>query len=433
MILRAALHAALRIMLKEVPVIARLRTAPLLPLVLLTALAACMVQATPRNDPPPPALAPLPPELVGRNTRFALELYGQLRKRPGNLFFSPASISTALSMTWAGARGETAQQMASTMHFELPNEEHHAAQAALLARLSSSAAGTPQLSIANRIWSSNKLRIEPEFQRITAAYYGAALELVDFGEPEAARDRINTWVQRKTRGKIVNLLPPQSLSPESRMVLTNAIYFKGLWRTPFDKKQTRPQPFFTPDGAKEVPLMAQTLPARYTEQPDVQVLALSYKSRDPQHALSMVILLPRARDGLAQLEASLTTAQVGAYLEQLVPLTAEVVMPRFKVTQSFVLNESLAALGMPLPFDPDRADFSGIGPRLHISKVLHKAFVDVNEEGTEAAAATAVLIATDSVPPPTPTFRADHPFLFMLRDDQTGAVLFIGRVTDPTA
>lgn len=406
-------------------------TRTLLPLALLSAVAACMVHAAPKHEAPPPKLAPLPQAVVDGNTRFALELYGHLRKRPGNLFFSPASISTALSMTWAGARGETAQQLASTLHFELPSEEQHAGQAALLARLSSSAAGAPQLSIANRIWSSNTLRIEPEFQRITAAHYGAALELLDFADPEAARGRINTWVQQKTRDKIMNLLPPQMLSPATRMVLTNAIYFKGLWRTQFDKKQTRPQPFFTADGAKDVPLMIKTLPARYTERPDVQVLELPYKSSDPQHALSMVILLPRARDGLAQIEASLT-AQLGPYLEQLIPLTVDVVLPRFKVTQSFLLNEALSALGMPAAFDQDRADFSGIAPRLHISHVIHKAFVDVNEEGTEAAAATAVLMATDSVPPPTPTFRADHPFLFLLRDHKTGAVLFIGRVTDPT-
>lgn len=391
-----------------------------------------MVHAAPKQEPPPLKLAPLPPAVVDGNTRFALDLYGHLRKRPGNLFFSPASISTALSMTWAGARGETAQQMASTLHFELPSEEQHAGQAALLARLSSSAAGAPLLSIANRIWSSNTLRIEPEFQRITAAHYGAAMELLDFADSEAVRRRINAWVKQKTRDKIVDLLPPQSLTPAARMVLTNAIYFKGLWVTPFDKKQTRPQPFFTPDGAKDVPLMIKTLEARYTERPDVQVLELPYKSRDPEHALSMVILLPRARDGLAQIEASLTAAQLGAYLGQLIPSSVDVVLPRFKVTQSFQLNEALSALGMPLALDPDRADFSGIGPRLHISKVIHKAFVDVNEEGTEAAAATAVLMATDSVPPPTPAFRADHPFLFLLRDNKTGAVLFIGRVTDPT-
>jgi serpin B len=374
---------------------------------------------------------PAPPAVVEGNTAFSVDLYTRLKDQPGNLFFSPHSISTALAMTYAGARGETETQMARTLHFDLPQEALHPC----FARLQKDLAGRQgcELAIANRLWGQKGALFLDAFLGITRDHYGAGLEPLDFAsDTEGSRKTINAWVETETRDRIKGLLKPKILSPNTQLVLTNAIYFKGKWRKEFEKKNTEVLPFFvSKDREVKAPLMAQKGLFLYAEREDLQLLELPYVG----DALSMVVLLPTEKNGLAALEAALTGDALKGWLAGLAPCgDVEVFLPRFKMTSDFSLGDTLAAMGMPLAFSGG-ADFSGMtGDRsLFISAVVHKAFVAVDEEGTEAAAATAVVMDCKCELPPSPTFRADHPFLFLIRDRGTGAVLFMGRVADPTA
>jgi serpin B len=376
------------------------------------------------------AAPPVPPEVVKGNTAFAQDLYGKLATEPGNLFFSPASISTALAMTYAGAKGDTAKQMAKTLHFDLAGKAHHDGYGALLARLSSSGEGVPQLAIANRVWSQKGMSVEADFLSVTKDSYGAGLELVDFMHgSEPARLSINGWVESKTNGKIKDLLVPGVLTADTRMVLTNAIWFKGMWATAFAKKDTTDDPFASGSTSKKVPTMHATMHARYGVVDGVELLELPYKSKDSDRAMSMVIALPKAGE-MGKLDKGM---KLGTWTDSLYAREVIVSLPKFKITQSIGLGGTLSKMGMPLAFDEAQADFSGISrkEKLHIDKVIHKAFVDVNEEGTEAAAATAVVIGTESASVPA-AFKADRPFAFYIRDQKTGTVLFLGRITDPT-
>lgn len=373
-------------------------------------------------------------QVVEGNTRFALDLYGQLRKQDGNLFFSPFSLSTALAMTYAGARGETAQQMARVLHFNLPPERLHATLAKLLRELEVGH-GAPgfELHIANALWMQEKYKFLPEFLAVGRDQYRAGLETVDFASAaEQARETINAWVADRTSGKIKDLVPPGHLSALTRLVLTNAIYFRAAWLVPFDKQQTHTGPFTLPDRKKvEVPLMQQKGEFfRYLEQANLQILELPYGGESK----SMLVLLPRNPDGLPALEKKLDAKTLAGWLDKLSHRNVEVTLPRFTLTCAFSLNDALAALGMRDAFDDSgAADFSGVdGNRdMYLGAVLHKAFVDVNEEGSEAAAATGVAFGGIDEPEKPAVFRADHPFLFLIRDDRSGSVLFLGRVTNP--
>ncbi|WP_437639738.1 serpin family protein [Sorangium sp. So ce854] len=381
-------------------------------------------------DPPPPTA------LADANAAFAQRLYGKLTATKDKLFFSPASISTALAMTYAGARGETAAQMAKTLEFTLPPEALHPAFGGLVKELTQATGPkAPELRIANRLWGQAGLPIEPAFQSTTEQHYGAGIELVDFKRAhEQARARINQWVEQQTNAKIKDLMPPNSVTALTRLVLTNAIYFKGKWATPFDKKATKNEPFTVkPGAAPAVPMMRKILQARLGKTADASVLELAYEAQDPERTLAMVVLLPSQADGLPQVEQRLAAGQLKEYVGALEPARVDVALPRFKITAEFELSKALIELGMPLAFDDVKADFSGItrAEPLFISQVRHKAFVEVNEEGTEAAAATGVAMATRAAPAPPQVFRADRPFAFLIRDVATGAVLFMGRVTDP--
>jgi serpin B len=376
--------------------------------------------------------------VVESNNAFAVALYGQLRSQDGNLFFSPESISTALAMTYAGARGDTASEMAKTLHFTLPPERLHPAMGALLSDLNAAHKGY-QLRVANSLWAQQDYVFLPDFLKLTKSDYGAGFNQVNFkGATEAARLTINQWVEQKTENKIKDLLQPGILDPLTKMVLTNAIYFKGDWRTPFPKAYTQDEDFhLSPAQNVKAPLMHLTKGFDYLDGGTFQALAIPYESGD----LSMIVFLPREIDGLHDLEESLTASHMKQWLNQLhwVP---EVIltMPKFKMTRQFGLAGTLGAMGMPRAFDKNAADFSGMtGNReLFISAVIHKAFIDVDEKGTEAAAATAVVMARPTAmpprfqPPPPPVFRADHPFVFLIRDNRSGGILFMGRVTDPT-
>lgn len=370
------------------------------------------------------------------NTRFALDLYGRLRQEPGNLFCSPLSLSTVLALTYAGARGNTAAEMARTLHFDLPPDKLHPAFGGLLSSLVAPPQPPPyRLDIANALWLDQHYKFLPEFLAIGQSDYRAGLETVDFrGATDAARQTINAWVAQRTEDKIKELIQPGILSPVTRLVLTNAIYFKGSWAAKFDPKETRDAPFTLLDGKQvQVPSMNQTAAFGYFEQPDVQGLELPYAG----DRLSMVVLLPRKPAGLAELEQALNAKSLAAWLatfgEPGRTTKVQVALPRFTLSQAFRMDQVLNELGMRDAFRPDAADFSGMdGTRLlYIGAVLHQAYVDVNEEGTEAAGASAVVMKMRATPQAPPVFRADHPFLFLIRDRQTGSVLFIGRVMNP--
>jgi serpin B len=375
--------------------------------------------------------------LAEGNTAFALELYGKLREGKGNLFLSPYSVSTALAMAYAGARGKTAQEMAAALKFGLKPEKLHPSFAALIHDFHGADRQKHyQLHVANALWRNKASRFLDEFQQTLRANYGGVLREVDFqGDPEASRLAINDWVKQKTQGKIPELLAPGQITPSSRMVLTNALYFKGSWDQPFNKAATRDEPFHvSADRKVNVPLMHQTDRFRYLDGGDFQALELAYTGRD----LAMVVFLPRKVDGLAQFERGLTAEKLKKWLDALGGHQVIVYLPRFTMTSEFKLKPALAELGMASAFDPDRADFSGIHDgkeKIVVNEVIHKSFVEVNEEGTEAAAATAVdapkSAAKEDRPPPPPLFRADRPFLFLIRDMRTGTILFLGRLTEP--
>lgn len=370
--------------------------------------------------------------LAEGNTRFALELYDQLRSQDGNLFFSPLSISTALAMTYGGARGNTAAEMANVLHFELKPQRLHPAFGALLGSLdvSDKQDAGYRLHIANALWLQKDYAFLPKFLKMGEVHYKAGLEVVDFARAtEAARQTINTWVKQRTENKIEELLKPGVITPITTLVLTNAIYFKGDWAAQFEKEKTKNAPFTLADKRQvEAPLMQQTGEFGYLEDSDLQVLELPYAGE----ALAMVVLLPREHDGLPALEKSLSDKRLSGWLSKLGRKKVRVALPRFKTTSEFTLNKVLIAMGMRDAFSA-AANFSGMDGTgaLFIGAVVHKAFVDVNEEGTEAAAATAVVMLRASMEPP-PTFRADHPFLFLIRDTRSGSILFLGRVMNPT-
>jgi len=369
---------------------------------------------------------------------FAFDLYRQVGKKEGNLFCSPASISTALAMTYAGAKGQTEKEMAHVLHFDrnptqLPVARFHEAYGKLTSLLNSGGSqGGYVLRMANRLWGQASYEFLPDFLKITREQYGAELAELDFQKSEAARQEINSWVEQQTQQKIKDLIPSGVLRGDTRLVLTNAIYFLGGWEDEFSEKATKNQPFFvTAQQTVEVPLMTQTGRFRYGESDGVQALEMTYRGNE----ISMVVLLPKTRDGFAELEGKLTADNANRWTASLRRREVEVFLPKFKMTSQFALSDTLSQMGMPTAFT-EAADFSKMasGERLMISEVVHKAFVDVNEKGTEAAAATAVLIAPTSAivqPDPPVVFRADHPFVFVLRDNHSGAILFLGRVTNP--
>jgi len=373
-------------------------------------------------------------KVVQGSNQLAVDLYGRMRqdrKNSGkNIFFSPCSISTALAMTYAGARTETAKQMATVLHFAQDQAALHRAYQGLLASTASASSHGNLLRVASSLWGQKGYRFLDSFLGLTRKSYGAELSQVDFrGQTEAARKTINRWVDRKTEHKIANLIPPGVLTNLTRLVLANAIYFKGTWATQFHKKATRPRPF-TLLGGKQVqaPMMQQTSTMRYADLGQMQAVELPYKGV----RLSMIVLLPKKNDGLPGLEQKLNPALLTRSIAKLTRQKVRVLLPRFRTTSAFMLSRTLKAMGMPLAFS-DSADFTGMAKNaeLKITEVVHQAFVDVNEEGTEAAAATAAVVAARGRAQPLPELRADHPFLFLIRDRATGAILFLGRLVDP--
>lgn len=364
--------------------------------------------------------------VVKGNTEFALDLYAKVRAKDGNLFLSPYSISTALGMTYAGAKGDTASQMQKALHFPSAADQLNPAFRALIDQTKPSKGY--QLSVANALWCQLNTNFLDTYLSTAEKDYHAALKALDFGKTEEARQTINTWVEKQTQDKIKELFKPGVLTPDTKLVLTNAIYFKGDWATKFKKDATKEEPFTAGSGKLTVPMMHQKETFGYLDDPAFQALEMPYVGKE----LSMVVFLPKKADGLADFEQSLTASKLDGYLGKLREQEVIVSFPRFKMTSEFKLNDELKSLGMSDAFNEAAADFSGITGKknLFISAVVHKAFVEVNEEGTEAAAATGVVIRPTSVRLDN-IFKADHPFFFVIRDKRNGSILFMGRLAAP--
>ncbi len=384
-----------------------------------------------QNYPEPPAVDPADLKaLVQGNNEFAFDLYKRLSQKEGNIIFSPYSISTALAMTYAGARGETAQQMAKVLHFSLPPDRLHAAFARLIYELHGKGkSNSYELVAANALWAQKGLSFEQDFLQLTRERYRAGLKEVNFaGNAEGARQTINRWVEERTRQKIQNLLGPRDLNSTTRLVLSNAVYFKGKWKLPFPTERTKPTDFETGAGSiVSVPMMNNGY-HRYRCYAGKQyyLLELPYQGA----SLAMVLLVPVKKGALNQVERELTAATIHKALSKMAHHQVLVGLPRFRFKQDIKLGEQLRELAMELPFSLN-ADFSGISAaeRLSISEVIHGGFIDVDEQGTEAAAATAVPMRNSPIE--GLTIRADHPFLFFIRDQESGNLLFFGRVEDP--
>jgi serpin B len=374
--------------------------------------------------------------LVSGNDEFAFNLYNRLSGGDGNLFLSPYSISLALAMTYAGARNQTEQQMADVLGFSLPQDQLHAAFNALQQELDSRSQQTEikedqrfRLNIVNAIWGQDGYQFLPDYLDTLAQNYGAGLRVLDFtNSPEPSRITINDWVSEQTEERIKDLIPAGAIDTLTRLVLTNAIYFNASWQTPFEESATRDGAFILLDGSQETAqMMNEQENFLYTQGDGYQAIALPYVGGD----LDMLIILPDEGQ-FEQFQQQLDAEQFASIVESLNSKEVALSMPKFKFDAEFSLGDTLKAMGMPLAFS-DQADFSGMSEAedLYISDVVHKAFVSVDESGTEAAAATAVIMKALAMPLEPVKMTVDHPFIFAIRDIPTGSILFLGRVTNP--
>jgi serpin B len=377
--------------------------------------------------------------VVDANNRFALELYSNLsdKEAAGNIFFSPYSISTALAMTYEGARNQTAEEIKSALHFPENDAARRSSVAAIYNRLNKKGVKY-KLHTANALWVQKDYQILSDYIETVEKFYAGEANNVDFiHAPEGARRTINAWVEKKTNDKIKNLFSRNSVDESTRLVLANAVYFKGDWAKQFKRSETRNEDFRVSQSQKvKAPLMRRTddeAEFNYAETEESQILEMPYEGEE----ISMLVLLPKNYD-LKSLEKSLTVENLNQWRRELTKQRVDVYLPKFTFTSKYSLNENLKELGMSsaflLPDQSSRADFSGISGKkdLFLQEVVHQAFVDVNEEGTEAAAATGVAFEK-LAEPIAPVFRADHPFLFLIYEKATGNILFMGRVASPVA
>ncbi|MDD4162624.1 MAG: serpin family protein [Methanothrix sp.] len=374
-------------------------------------------------------------KVAASSNRFALDMYHELAMGQGNVFFSPWSLTCALSMAGEGANASTADEIRSVLHSSGDNSAWRQTFLKLDTRFNARSSGY-QLTSANAIWVDSSFPLDKGYAALIERYYHARAENLDLkDEIGTAREAINNWVGSKTAGKIKDLIAEGYINPETRLILTNAIYFNGTWIKAFDSSRTRDGNFFKEGGGTvAVPMMSRTDQDAifdYMENEDVQMLRMPYAGGN----VSMLIILPKGNDS-ARLESLLSAEEIEKWRSELVMRRVDIYIPRFKLESSCLLKKTLADLGMPTAFS-GTADFSGMssGRMLFISEVIHKAYADVNEQGTEAAAATAVIMAesASNFYEPATVFRADHPFLFLIEDRQTGCILFMGRLSDPAA
>lgn len=366
--------------------------------------------------------------VVTANNQFALDLYSKLKGEGGNVFFSPYSISTALAMTYEGARGQTAEEMKEVFYF--PDSDFMRPSFAKIYNLINKEDKKYKLHTANALWAQQDYAFLPEYLGLVGQYYGGKTTNLDFvTKTEESRKIINDWVEEKTNNKIKDLIPPGAINAMTRLVLTNAIYFKGTWVKQFDKKNTREWDFrISPDKIVKAQMMSlQDEEFNYADTEKLQILEMPYDGEE----LSMLILLPK-EDDIESLEESLNAEKLNELRNMLTKQEVDVYIPKFTFETKYFMVPTLKEMGMPTAFSAN-ADFSGMdGTRnLFISNVIHQAFVEVNEEGTEAAAATAVIVALTAMP--TNMFIADHPFIFIIQERETGNILFLGKVVNPAA
>jgi len=394
---------------------------------------------TPGTPPPPPsnpnASQPSPTnlgELINASNQFALEMFSNLSNDKDNLFFSPYSIFTALGMTYEGARGKTADEIRSVFHFPADNQTRWSLFKALIDKLNSNSTGC-NLSTANALWVQEGFQLLQTYIDALETYYRSSAFDVDFARAlEESRLKINYWVENQTNGKIKDLFPAGSLDPATCLVLTNAIYFKGDWLKEFNQSLTQ-QRAFHPDPTRtvQVPMMVRNdkeSSFNYADLDGLQALEMKYAGEK----LSMLVLLPDG-DGTSSIESALTPQKLNEWRGKLKEQRVDVHFPKFTLNTRYYLNNNLSKMGMPTAFSP-AADFSGIDGRtdLCIALVAHQAYVSVDEKGTEAAAATGVSFTKGPIEPLHPTFNADHPFIFIIQDRETGNILFMGKLLDPT-
>ncbi len=371
-------------------------------------------------------------EVVNANNKFAFEIYSELNKvEDGNMFYSPYSISAALAMTYEGAKGQTADEIKSVFHF--PENNVLRPNFAAIYNEINKGSKKYELRTGNALWVQQDYSLLEDYMSRVEKYYGGKATNLDFiKETEQSRQTINVFIEEQTNNKIKDLIPQGTLTSDIRVVLTNAIYFKGTWEWEFDKSDTREQDFkITPTNVVKTPMMYMKndkATFNYADTGDLQILELPYKGEK----ISMLILLPT--ENLDAIEPSLITEKLNEYKAKMTETKLDSIsLPKFEFDTKYFMNDALSAMGMPTAFDTDSADFSGMTNKrdLFISFVIHQAYVKVDEEGTEAAAATAVGIGITSVSP-RKAFIADHPFIFIIQEKENGNILFIGRVTDPT-
>ena len=361
---------------------------------------------------------------------FAFDLYRELALKDGNLFFSPTSVSTALAMTWAGTHGETAREMSQTLHLGASRDQVLADYSLLLNSLASSDS-TFTLNVANRLWGQKNYPFESRYLAEIKSYFGGGFEACDF-QSSAEREitKINQWVAERTEEKILDLMPAGSLNTNSRLVLTNAVYFYGQWKYPFPEKRTQDEVFNTAGGIQvNTPTMKLNKRLPYFADKKLAMVSLPYQGEE----LEFLIVLPHEPQGLDQVSKSLNTATLQSNISAMTRKEVDVWLPKLNLDQSIDMKSTLQKMGLKKVFNENEADFSHMTekPGLFVSSVVHKSYLMVDEQGTEAAAATGITIGVTSMPAPPTMFVADHPFLFFILQKSSGAILFMGRFEQP--
>ena len=370
-------------------------------------------------------------DVVKSNNQFAIDLYNKLSGGNGNVFFSPFSIFDALSMTYAGARGETEAQMKKVLHITLSQKEFHPAFSNIIKEIKSEAAqGKYDLNIANALWGQKGFHFLDAFLSLVGKYYDGNFYEEDFSNGIRAANDIDNWVDKQTNGKIEKIVG--KISPLTRLILTNAIYFKGKWVSSFSASMTKSTTFYTSPGETvKAKMMYQESDFNYMENDILQAIEMPYNGEK----LSMIVLLPKDKYGINEVEKTLNSSNLEKWISEMKNQKVKVYFPKFELKTNYELEDTLSSMGMKDAFSD--ADFSGMDGRkdLAISQVIHKAYIEVNEKGTEAAAVTAVVVTLTcspySKPEVPPVFRADHPFIFLIIDKQTGSILFMGKITTP--
>ena len=362
---------------------------------------------------------------------FALEAYKQFAGEDSkNIFFSPISINMAIGITYAGAVGETEKQISSVFNFPENTSTFHQSMGEMQRNIIGKASEGVEISIANQLWADKNYKFKCQYLRKTKKWYKAPVKRVDFySNPDESRISINNWVEEQTHEKIKDLLPKGSVIDQTKMVITNAIYFKGQWDKKFVKVNTQNEIFTTISGEKiETPTMNANTKLNVYEGDNIKLVELPYAGKQ----FSMLVLLPNEDTPLVSVEKDLNTKTLDHYISLMTESDVRIALPKFKFDATYKLKPTLSKMGMPLAFS-NAADFTGMSRKkdLRIDEVFHKAFVEVSEEGTEAAAATAVVIVRKTSIMKTVEFRANRPFMFFIRENESGNILFLGRITNP--